>query len=271
MTNQDYYNDPTALGQGMYISLKEIVEAYMDKLTPNDHTYDIDKRIVVKQARRAIRDLNFSAVRDYETIELSLSPSLQVMLPPDFVDYYKISWIDEFGTTYPIVQNARLNVSDAISQDNEYNYQYDGAGKLLIVSGTSPTADQEFPKSASGFNTDRSMIFENGYFKIDKKNGVIKFSSDAKEKTILLEYVTDGLSGKADSDIKILKLATDAVDEFIYFNLIARDVQVIATEKRRARISLNIAKRKLMSMINPVREEDIYQLLRAASRWVKQV
>lgn len=272
MANPEYYNDSSLWGKSMYISLKDVVQGYMDKLTEDDYTYDVDRRLVRKQARNAIKEFNFSSLKQYKALEIELSPSLQIVLPADYVDYYKISWVDEFGTTYPMVQNHRLNLGDATLQDHEYNFILDNDGNLITVAGTSPTSDDPAPAyELSGFNTDRSMIFENGYFNIDKNNGVIKFSSDAKEAIVLLEYITDGYSGLDDSSINVHKYASKAIDEFIYFELISRNRNVPANEKQRARRSLNIAIRKMENRMNPIREEDIYQVLRAASRWVKQV
>jgi len=269
--NQDYCSDSTLWGKGMYITLKDIVEEYMDGLTPNNHTYDIERRLVIKQARNAIKEFNFSSVKNYKYIELELTNSLQVTVPPDFVDYYKISWIDEDGNTYPMVQNGRLNLGQAVLQDHDYNFICDSDGQWITVDGTSPTIDDPAPSYSSSYNTNRSMIFENGYFKLDKSAGVIKFSSDAKERKILLEYITDGYSGLSDTEIKIHKYASNAANEFIYFKLIERDKQIPDSEKRRARKALNVASRKMRNRMSPVREEDIYQITRARSRWVKQI
>ena len=271
MADQDYCSDSSLWGKGMYISLKDVVEEYMDGLRPNNYTYDVERRFVIRQARNAVKEFNFSSVKNYKHIELTLNNSLQVTVPPDFVDYYKISWVDEDGTTYPMVQNDRMSVGQAVLQDHDYNFICDSDGHWITVDGTSPTINDPEPIYASRYNTDRSMIFENGYFKVDKDSGVIKFGSQAKEKTILLEYITDGYSGVSDENIKVHTYASNAVNEFIYFKLIERDVQVIATEKARARKALNIAVRKMKNRMSPVREEDLYQLTRAASRWVKQV
>lgn len=270
MANQEYCSDPSLWGKGMYISLKDIVESYMSRLDPDDITYDVSRRHVVRQARLAIQEFNFTSVKNFKYIELELSKSLQVVLPPDFVNYYKISWIDEDGLTYPMVQNGRYNLGNAVLQDNDYNFICDSDGNWITVDGTSPTFGDPPPVYSSDINTDRSQIYENGFFKIDKSKGVIKFSSDAKERKILLEYFTDGHSGLSDSEIKIHKFAQEAVDEDIYFRLIQRRRNVPQSEKQRARRARNIAERKMRSKMNPVREEDILQILRARTRQVKQ-
>lgn len=270
MLSQDYCSDSSLWGKGMYISLRYIVEEYMAGLEPDDYTYDVERRRVLRQARNAIKEFNYSNLKNYISIELTLNNSLQVTLPQDYVDYYKISWVDEDGNTYPMVQNGRMSLGVAALQDHDFNFICDSDGYWINVEGTSPTIDDPAPLYSSGFNTDRSMIFENGYFNIDKIGGVIKFGSDAFERTILLEYITDGQTDKEDSEIKVHKYAENAIDEFIYFRLIQRRINVPDREKNRARKSLNIAKRKMNNMMNPIREEDILQIVRARSRWVKQ-
>lgn len=270
MENQEYCSSPSLWGKGMYTSLKEIVDGYMGNLLEDDYTYNVERRHVRKQAREGIKEFNFSSVKNFQRIELDLNKSLQVVLPPDYVDYYKISWIDDDGTVYPMVQNERLNLGMSVLQDNDYNFICDSNGKWITVDGTWPKyEDENENNNKNGFNVDRSMIFDNGFFKIDTHTGVIRFGSDAKEKKILLEYITDGYSGMNDSQIKIHKYASKAIDEFIYFELISRRINVPDREKRRARKSLNIAIRKMNNRMNPVREEDILQLLKAKSRWVK--
>jgi len=271
MANQEYCSTPSLWGKGMYISLSEIVKSYMDNLQEDNYTYNVSRRFVAKQARNGIKEFNFSSVKAFRRVELELNKSLQVVLPPDFVDYYKISWIDEDGETYPMVQNSRLNLGSAVLQDDSYNFICDSNGHWITVDGTWPVIGDEGKEHSNGFNVDRSRIFENGFFNVDTDAGVIRFGSEAKEKKILLEYITDGTSGLKDSEIKIHKYASNAIDEFIYFKLIERRINLPDREKSRARKALNIAVRKMKNRLNPVREEDIYQLLRAKSRWIKQV
>ena len=42
-------------------------------------------------------------------------------------------------------------------------------------------------------NKDNSKTFPNGRFKVDRSVGVIQFNSTAQSKTIVLEYISDGL------------------------------------------------------------------------------
>lgn len=270
MATLNYYSTPSLWGKGMFITLKEIVEDYMSGLESDDYTYNVSRSNVLKQAKKAVREFNFSSVRNFEVLEFTLSPTLQVTLPENFVDYYKISWIDENGMLYDMAQNERISTASNVTQDGSGNFVANVTTyEIVTTDGTVPSVD-----SVVGVDTGRSAdlgkVFNNGDFVINKEKGVIQFNSTAKSKKIVMAYYTDGYSGIADEDIKINKLAADAVSNFIYYRLIERNRNVPANEKARARKTLNISVRNMNSMINPIREEDFMQVLKSKSRWVKQ-
>lgn len=267
--NPEYYNDPKLWGKEMSVSIKDIVESYMANLEKDDYTYGVAKRRVVRIVKDTIRDLHFTTLKKYESIEMDLGPTLQVPLPYGYVDYLRISWVDEEGTLYPLTENHRLALGLSALQDHAYKYLLDANGEILNAEGSSPSIDN-MPAYSNGFNVDRGAIYENGYFKVDKNSGYIKFGSDAYAKTIKLEYITDGLTNNDDSTIRVHKFALNFINEDTYFKLIERKRNVPDREKSRARRARNISKKVLNNLMNPVREEDVLQVARGASRWVKQ-
>ena len=50
----------------------------------DDYTSNVPRYKVLYQAKRALRELYFDVARDIKAIELDLSPTLNVVLPPDF-------------------------------------------------------------------------------------------------------------------------------------------------------------------------------------------
>lgn len=270
ITNQDYYDDPSIWGDSQYTSLKDIVAEYMDGLLPDDKTYDIPKRNVIKQARNAIKLYKRSAVRELTALELDLSSSLQVTLPLDYADYWRISWVTEQGKLFPMAKNERLSIAKSILQDDEFKFIYDDTGEYITAQGKTPSVDDTVI-ALSNFNFDLGQDFANGDFNIDKEAGVIQFGSKAKERTIVLEYISDGLYNKADADIKINSIAVEAINNYIYFHLIRRFDKVPQSEKDRARRDWKISERVMNSLMNPIRLEDVLQVAKSRSRWVKQI
>ena len=201
MENQLYYNDSSTRGSGQYMALKEIVENYMDNLEPDDPTYNVGRGRVLKRARDAIKEFNFSAVKEYKTIELALSSTLQISLPQDYVDYFKISWVDDQGKKYPMAINKRLSIAKSQLQDHTFAFIYDDTGELIYASGTSANPNV-VANPESGYNVDLGQVYENGSFNINREDGYIQFDSTAFTKTIILEYITDGLTNIDDANIQ---------------------------------------------------------------------
>lgn len=270
MTNQDYHNDPSQWGDSQYISLKDIVDEYMNGVSPDDPTYNVGRSTIRRKARNAIKMYNFSTVREITSLEIDLSSSLTITLPLDYSDYYRISWVDPDGKIYPMAKNDRLSVAKGILQDHNFKFIYDHEGEFLKATGTSPSVNS-IVNHTSNINTDRGQAFINGDFNIDKEAGIIRFGSSAKEKVVVLEYISDGLFNKDDSKVKINAMAFEAVNDRIYFKLIERNRQVPQSEKDRARRAWKVSDSLLTSMLNPVRLEDVLQVEKSKTRQVKQV
>ena len=64
MSSQDYCSDESLWGKGMYTSLRTIVEEYMAGLGPDNYTYDVERRRVLRQARNAIKQFNYSNLKN---------------------------------------------------------------------------------------------------------------------------------------------------------------------------------------------------------------
>ena len=269
-TNEEYYSDPSQWGESQYMSLKSIVDDYMNGLTPNDPTYNATRSMVRKKALNAIKDYSFSVAREIISLELDISTSLQVTLPLDYKDYCSISWVDSKGIKYPMAKNNRLSVAQGILQDNDYQFIYDNTGAFLTAAGRRPSADDSH-ELLSGRHTDRGQTFVNGSFNIDKEAGIIQFDSTALSKTIALDYISDGVYNKEDSEIKISAKCFEAINDRIYFKLIERDMFVPQSEKDRARRAMKVSENKLAGLLNPVRLEDVLQVLKSRTRQVKQV
>ena len=128
-TIQEYNEDFRSWGLGQWVSLKDIVDEYINGLTEADITYSTKRGIIVKKAKHAIRELKFSTLKEYLDVEIDLSSTLQVALPRDYVDYGLISWVDEIGNLYPLAQNPRISIAKGILQDSDYQYIYDNNGE----------------------------------------------------------------------------------------------------------------------------------------------
>ena len=248
-----YYDDSSQFGDYQYNTLKSIVNNFMYSQDNDSYASTVDRNRVVYHAKRAVQELYYDVVNEIIAIEQELNPSLMMTLPHDYINYVRISWVDDCGKLHPLAVDNSYNLAQAYLQDNDYNLLFDSQGDILQGShvqdlqGCRPTLPQAFVEDGiaslvypyyfeSGpWNTNLSKIFQNGSYRIDKEQGVIQFSSDVDGRNIVLEYLSDGLFQRDDSAIKIHKFAEEAVYSYVYWMLIRMRRNVPQSEKQAAR------------------------------------
>ena len=285
MANNDnaYYGDFTRHGEYQSITIEEIVNNYLMARDEDDYTFNVPRYKVVYQAKRCLKELYFDILQSVRVIELDIPPHLTMILPPDYIDYVRISVVRD-GLLYPMAIDNRQNVAFAHLQDNQYEFLYDNNGFVLKGSGSR----EDLSKSVNRFNdridsdlycarftpnADLSRVYKNGKFNIDKNRGVIEFNSQVQGSSVVMEYISDGLyteDGQTDeTHIKVHKFAEDAVLGYIYYELIKNRRNVPANEKERARREYYNSKRQAKRRLSDIKIEDLLQAFRLDSKWIK--
>ena len=101
--NQQQYYEGNLHGQYQFISLRDIITqfeiAYVgeNKIIPK-----IKKTDILFHAQRALQELSFDTVTSFKSHELTVPPSLVLALPYDYVNYTKISSVDNSGIKHII-------------------------------------------------------------------------------------------------------------------------------------------------------------------------
>ena len=96
-TQQEYYSGSDH-GNYQFTSLDDIINQFMfvyvgeDKIIPK-----IKRTDVAFHAQRAIQELSFDTFKSFNAQEITVPSSLQMILPQDYVNYIKISWVDSAG------------------------------------------------------------------------------------------------------------------------------------------------------------------------------
>jgi hypothetical protein len=57
---------------------------------------------VIFHAKRGLQEFSYDVLKSVKSQELTVPPSLSVILPQDYVNYVKVSWIDNQGIKHPI-------------------------------------------------------------------------------------------------------------------------------------------------------------------------
>ena len=281
MTDLEYYDDSSKHGEYQYTLLTDLITDYMMSRDSDDYTSNVPRHKVLYQAKRALRELYSDVASSIKAIELDLSPTLNVILPPDFVKYVRISWLDPNGHLHPMAMDNGISTADEYLQDNEYGILFDNEG--YVLEGDKSKSLSENDRSSMGSydilhegytpNKDNSNTYPNGKFKVDTSEGLIKFNSTAEYKSIVLEYISDGLyerpNVEADTTLKIHKFAETAVLDYVYYHLIKNRRNTPANEKMRARKEYYNSKRQAKRRITPLTKENLLQVFKSDSKFIK--
>jgi len=282
MSSQQYYADSARHGEYQYVSLKDIINNFMLMNVGDDKIInDIPRYQVLHHAKRGIQELSYDALKETQKLEFELGSSLKIVMPEDFVQLVKASILDKYGRLHPLIKNTENALPDAFLQDSSSDYTFDDNGNRqqtdsisnTIMSSSHLEVDVdalEDEHTGGRFGMDTASANKNGTYLVDKKAGFVKFSSHLTEGDIvILEYVSDGLFGTTDDQIKINKLAEDYMYSYLQSEILDRKFGVqeyiVRRYKKSTSAKLRNAKIKLMN----INIDDLVQRLRGKDKWIK--
>ena len=140
---RNYYqgHDDQPHGSYQFITLKDIVTNFMISYIGEDKIIPKMRRIdVAFHAKRALQELSFDTLKSFKSQQIELPPSLQMILPHDYVNYTKISWVDSKGIKHPIYQTRHTNNPFHIRQDDDKNYWMESGANLIVNGDFSSTS-----------------------------------------------------------------------------------------------------------------------------------
>tara|TARA_R110002153_G_scaffold62985_3_gene169243 strand:+ start:343 stop:1728 length:1386 start_codon:yes stop_codon:yes gene_type:complete len=122
-----------------------------------------------------------------------------------------------------------------------------------------------FQNNRYGLETSHAQV--NGSYYIDCDKGLIHFSSNVSGKTVILKYISDGLG--TDKEMKVHKFAEEAMYKWLMYAVLStrRGVQeYVIARYRKEKIA---ATRKAKLRLSNIKLEEITQILRGKSKWIK--
>jgi len=299
ITNYQYYTNngtiPTDANWGsyQYVTLADIVNNFMLMYVGNDKLVNnVDRYNVLFHAKRAVQELNYDALRNIKVIEFKLGDDLKMVMPPDYVNYVRISMLHE-GVLFPLVENRTPMSASAYLQDNNLDILFDIDGEIItgtsrldilrqekrLYTGMGPyhghygyywDGDWYFGYNFGkrfGLNTEEANV--NPKFYINKAAGVIDFSTGVENKTIVFEYISDGMENGDDSLITINKLAEEYLYAYIKWALLNNKFgiqeYIVNRVRREKTATLRNAKIR-MSNLHPAR---LLMTLRGKDKQIK--
>lgn len=304
--NGGQYGNRDAFGQAVednynsysYIKLEDIINnfqiAYVGtgKLIPSCKRTDI-----IFHAKRGLQEFSYDTLNSVKSQELNIPPSLSVVIPQDYVNYVKMSWIDNLGVKRPIypVNNLTINPFSVPLQDNLGTPTQDNFGENLegtsitearwtrandnLINGSEIIDNSAFAFDAYGrfdgieiglgeqYGLDPQHANINGWFGINHREGKFSFSNDLVGKLIVLEYISDGLA--YDLETKIPKMAEEALYAHISHAIVASRINQPEYIVRRLKQERSSKLRNAKIRLSNIKLDEIVQTMRGKSKWIK--
>ena len=298
--NQDAFGTTVENNYGgyEYIKLNDIVNNFLVGYVGDQKLISDAKRTdIIFHAKRGLQEFSYDTLKSIKSQELTIPPSLSVVLPQDYVNYVSVCYIDELGVKRPIYPANNLTTSPYNNpiQDTAGVPTQDNFGDNL--EGTSITEDrwkkandtiisQEFFANFDdylywanywgldnfGFYGQQYGIIpqyaqRNGWFNTNYREGKISFSSSLVNKLIVLEYISDGLA--YDLDSRVPKMAEDALYAYILHAIISTRANQQEYTIQRLRRDKSAKLRNAKIRLSNIKLDEIVQVMRGKSKWIK--
>jgi len=277
-----------------YTPLSEIINNFMMTYTGAGKLIPSVKRTdVIFHAKRGMQELSFDTLKSIKSQELTIPDSLSLIIPQDYVNYVRMSWVDDLGVkhiiypttltsnpyTVPVQDALGVPTQDSLGDnlegtsltnerwDTANDYKLSGAytNQMYNAGVYNWTWEKVVYGERYGLNPSTSQ--KNGWFTIDEREGKFSFSSNLKGLLIILEYISDGLS--VDLDMKIPKMAEEALYMHIAYNLLAGRMgvpeHIVLRFKKDRRAAIRNAKIRLSN----IKLGEFVQIMRNKSKWIK--
>ncbi len=287
-TQQEYYQGSDH-GNYQFISLDDVITQFQIAYVGEGKIISKAKRTdIAFHAQRALAEMSYDTLRSNKSQEIEVPPSLTMILPHDYVNYIKLSWLDSGGVERLLLPARKTSNPKALLQDSNYDYLFDDTTSALLEakdsdtwesfknsSATNTTADE----ANNGADIDKTFFLgqrfginpeyasSNGLFYIDNARGNIHFSSNINGKTITLKYLSDTLG--TDGEMQIHKFAEEAMYKWIAHAILATKTNVpeyiIARFKKERFAEIRKAKLRLSNL----KLEELTQIMRGKSKQIK--
>ena len=175
-THQQYYQSDNH-GNYQFVSLNDIINQFMVVYVGEGKIISKASRIdVAFHAQRALAELSFDTFKSVKAQEIVLPPTLQMILPHDYVNYTKISWSDSSGIKHPLYPTKDTSNPFMVSQDDIGNYIFPSSFSL----GTNMDFSEDlvapwFHHSPASYNYDSDGNTPTTDDTITIENGVLTF------------------------------------------------------------------------------------------------
>jgi hypothetical protein len=277
-------------GNYQYISLNNIINNFLishvgeDKIIPRVRRTD-----VTFHAQRGLAELSYDVLRSEKSQEIEIPSSLTMILPHDYVNYVKLTWMDGAGIERIIYPQHKTSNPTTLLQDDDGKYLYDDTDGQLLEGIPSDTwkkykannsnrsidqtraeddTDIDWAHNLGGrYGIEPEFAQDNGFFFIDPIGGQIYFSSNMNGRTVTLKYISDTLG--TDGEMQVHKFAEEALYKYIAYAILSSRINIPEYIVRRYKKEKFAATRNAKIRLSNIKLEELSQIMRNKSKWIK--
>ena len=282
-------------GSYEYTRLNDVIDNFLiayvgtGKLIPS-----VKRTDVIFHAKRGLQEFSYDTLKSVRSQELTVNYALNVIIPQDYVNYVRFSWIDGLGvqhtiypanelTTNPFASPVQDEVGTPTQDSQDSNIQGSSQTEAAWDSGDPRKINGAFSRDV----TDASVLMnttydgmlgqryglepqtsqKNGWFTINEREGVFSFSSELKDQLIVLEYISDG--NAYDLDARIPKMAEEALYSHIVYSILSTSAGIQEYIVRRFKQERSAKLRNAKIRLSNIKLDQIIQVMRGQSKWIK--
>ena len=129
------YYETGDYGNYQFTSLEDVINQFQIAYVGEDKIISKIKRAdVAFHAQRAMQELSFDTFKSCKAQEITVPASLQMILPQDYVNYTKISWVDSAGIKHLMYPTSKTSNPIHYYQNEEGINIINPVGTLILGS-----------------------------------------------------------------------------------------------------------------------------------------
>ncbi len=294
-TDEQYYLGPDGVwnsfdenyGSYQFTSIKDVINNFMISYVGLEKNISKVKRTEVAfHAQRGIQEFSFDTLPSIKSQEIEIGPTLNFILPKDYVNYVKLVWVDSKGIERIIYPTSKSSNPLPILQDSNFEYLFDEQSSEILTAEESETRKRFQTQNNTSDNNNEDLndrlnqggwgrryglspeqAQTNGVFYIDRISNIIYFDSSFVGKVVTLKYISDGLA--TDEEMVIHKFAEEALYKYIAYAVLSTRANTPEYLVARYRKELAATKRNAKLRLSNIKIEELTQVMRNKSKIIK--
>jgi len=278
-------------GNYQFMSLDNVINQFMFAYVGENNIISKTKRNEVAfWAQRALQELSFDTFKSCKSQEIEVPPSLKMVMPQDYVNYVKLTWVDSAGIEHIIYPTSKTSnpFNPKQNADGSFSFDIDNDGVDDVIDlipeensdtwdsykSNTPSENQDdyqddtkWPHMGQRYGLDPQHAQINGSFFIDCLKGIIHFSSILSGQTVILHYISDSLG--TDEEMQVHKFAEEAMYKWIAYGVLSTRIGIPEYVINRYKKEKFAETRKAKLRLSNIKLEELTQVLRGKSKQIK--